>query len=395
MLYFLCNFADFKILLCLFLCLFVCFLHHIFLRPTPTLKMRHFTRTFYICKKLNVTKLYSHDKFFLNLPLLILLAGIIASNNELWKEHRKLSLTVLRSFGVGKRSFEDQIAVETGFLMEEIDSLNGGPFNPTHLLCNAVSNVICSVVFGKRYEYDDAEFKRLLYLLENKNASPFELLATRRLSFLLKVPYFPQNSLMCTTELRLKFQNIVAEHHTSFDANNMRDFVDAYIKEMNEGKEQGKETHLSDSNLLAVLDDLFLAGTETTSTTLRWAILYMIAFPDVQRKVREEIDRVVGRSRVPKLSDKINLPYTDAVIHEVQRFGSILHVLPARFTLNDVNFHGFTIPKKSAIFCNLYSSTRDSSIWQDPDDFKPERFLDESGMVVKVQEHIVFGAGMS
>ena len=279
--------------------------------------------------------------------------------------------------------------------MEEIDSLNGGPFNPTHLLCNAVSNVICSVVFGKRYEYDDAEFKRLLYLVENKIASPVELLATRTFPFLLKVPYFPKNSLVCTTELRLKFQDIVTEHHASFDANNMRDFIDAYIKEMIENKEQGKKTHLADAELLAVLDDLFLAGTETTSTTLRWAILYMIAFPDVQRKAQEEIDRVVGRNRLPKLSDKINLAYTDAVIHEVQRFGSIAHVIAPRCTVNDVNFHGFTIPKKSTIFCNLFSTTRDSWIWQDPDDFKPERFLDESGMVVKFKEHIVFGAGTS
>ena len=131
-----------------------------------------------------------------------LLAGILASDNEHWKEHRKFSLAVLRSFGVGKRSFEDQIAIETSFLIEEIDSLNGRSFNPIHLLCNAVSNVICSVVFGKRYEYHDAEFKRLHYLLENKIASPFEYLATRRLPFLLKVPYFPKNNMMCTTELR-------------------------------------------------------------------------------------------------------------------------------------------------------------------------------------------------
>ena len=331
----------------------------------------------------------------LNLPFLFLLAGIIASDNEPWKEQRKFSLTVLRSFGVGKRSFEDQIAVETGFLMEEIDSLNSHPFNPTHLLCNAVSNVICSVVFGKRYEYDDAEFKRLLYLVENKIASPIEMLAILAFPFLLKVPYFPKNNLTCTAELRLKFRNIVAEHLKSFDANNMRDFVDAYIKEMNERTEQRQKTHLSDLELLAVLDDLFLAGTETTSTTLRWAILYMIAFPDVQRKVHEEIDRVVGRNRLPKLSDKGNLPYTDAVIHEVQRFGSIVHIIAPRCTNSDVNLHGFTIPKKSTVICNLFSTTRDSSVWQDPDDFRPERFLDESVMIVKVKEHIVFGAGMS
>ena len=98
-------------------------------------------------------------------------AGIIYSTGEHWRVHRRFSLTVLRSFGVGKRSFEDQIATESQCMMNEIQSFRGKPFDPTHLFCNAVSNVICSVVFAKRFEYGDAEFARYVVFVGGLSGS--------------------------------------------------------------------------------------------------------------------------------------------------------------------------------------------------------------------------------
>ncbi|XP_072039153.1 cytochrome P450 2D26-like [Amphiura filiformis] len=172
----------------------------------------------------------------------------------------------------------------------------------------------------------------------------------------------------------------------------MRDFIDVYLKDLQMKKEQGIATHFSDDELVAVVHDLFLAGTETTSTTLRWALLYMLKYPDVQKRVHEEIDSVVGRDRLPKLSDKLSLPYTEAVIHEIQRFACIIRV-SGRFTRSDVEFRGYTIPKGTNITSNLYSVTRDPSVFDEPDVFYPERFLDEKGQVKKIPGQIVFGAG--
>ncbi|XP_072047418.1 cytochrome P450 2J3-like [Amphiura filiformis] len=324
-------------------------------------------------------------------------AGILMATGESWKEHRKFSLTVLRSFGVGKRRFEHQIATESDYLTKEISSVRGEPFDPTHLLSNAVSNVICSVVFGKRFEYEDPEFKHLLHSIEEsaKNIS-FQILlimCPRLVAYLTSIPIFPKGPMPIILSVRRTLKDIVDKHRDTFDSEDMRDYIDVYLKEMQIKKDQGTNTYLSDIELLAVVNDFFIAGTETTSTTLRWALLYMLKYPDVQRRVHEEIDSVVGRDRLPKLFDKPDLPYTVSVIHEIQRFASILFLGGPRYANDDIDFHGFTIPKDCYVQPSLYSVTRDSSVWQDPDDFKPERFLDENGQVMKIPENMVFGAG--
>ncbi|XP_072028886.1 cytochrome P450 2J4-like [Amphiura filiformis] len=325
-------------------------------------------------------------------------SGMVMSTGEVWKEHRKFALTVFRSFGVGKRSFEDQIATETEYLMKEITLTQGKPFDPTHILSNAVSNIICSVVFGKRFEYNDPEFKHLLHSFEEiMNHNVFNLflaLAPKLTRYMTTIPFMPKGSFPSIISFRRQLQAIVNTHRETLDSENMRDYIDVYLNDMQTKKEQGTSTQFSDIELLAGVHDFFGAGTETTSTTLRWALLYMLKYPDVQKRVYEEIDSVVGRDRLPKLSDKPNLPYTVAVIHEVQRCASISFMGLPRYTDEDLSdFQVFTIPKGRYVQASLYSVSRDSSIWQDPDDFKPERFLDKRGQVIKIQENMVFGSG--
>lgn len=317
------------------------------------------------------------------------------ATGDVWKEQRRLSLTVLRGLGVGKRSFEHQIASEAECLMRAIqDNFGGKSFDPTYLVTNAVSNVICLVVLGRRFEYDDPEFKQLLEWVNGIFANPAATMICMYIPFLRKIPYFPQGALPPSLCLQKKLRTIVDDHRDTIDTENPRDFIDVYINDMIRKKEEGTETCMSSTELGALVRDFFLAGTETTSSTLRWAFLYMLYFPDVQRRVHEELDAVVGRDRLPELSDKPNLPYTIACIHEIQRFSSIIHMTGVRYATGDTDFKGFTIPKGSYIIPNLYSVTREPSIWESPDEFKPERFLDESGSVVKkIPEGIVFGTG--
>ncbi|CAJ0928393.1 unnamed protein product [Ranitomeya imitator] len=92
--------------------------------------------------------------------------GIILSNGEQWKSMRRFTLSTLRDFGMGKRSVEARIQDELMPLIESFSSHNGKPFNPHMLINTAVSNVICSIIFGKRFEYDDPEFEKLIHMLD-------------------------------------------------------------------------------------------------------------------------------------------------------------------------------------------------------------------------------------
>jgi len=135
------------------------------------------------------------------------------------------------------------------------------------------------------------------------------------------------------------------------------------------------------------------AGSETTSNTLSFAILYLILNPHVQTKMFEEIKNVVGESRVPRLEDRPKLQYTEAVLMEVQRISNVAPFTPPHQLLETVNLRGYKIPKDRIVFLNLYSVHMNKSHWGDPTKFRPERFLDSNGNILKDEHLIPFGIG--
>nr|AAH24451.1 Cyp2j13 protein [Mus musculus] len=108
-------------------------------------------------------------------------------------------------------------------------------------------------------------------------------------------------------------------------------------------------TSFNEENLICSTLDLFLAGTETTSSTLRWALLYMALYPEVQENVQAEIDRVIGQSKHPSLADRDSMPYTNAVVHEILRMGNSVPLNIPREVAVDTTLAGFHLPKESEL----------------------------------------------
>ena len=149
-----------------------------------------------------------------------------------------------------------------------------------------------------------------------------------------------------------------------------------------------------DTQLSHLITDLFLAGSETTFSTLRWAILYMAAYPDVQEKVHQELVAVVGANRLPSMGDKKNTPYTEAVLSEVQRVNTLLPFGLFHTNLSsDFQISGYTIPRGTAVVANLHAAHRDPAVWKRPDDFDPNHFLDDNGKVTNLDRLIPFSIG--
>lgn len=105
--------------------------------------------------------------FQLSYKLTLFHAGVVSTSGTVWKEQRKFALSTLRDLGMGKSVLEDKIQEELVVFLKALGNEQGQPFDPTHLLQNAVSNIICSVAFGKRFDYDDQVFQNNLMKVED------------------------------------------------------------------------------------------------------------------------------------------------------------------------------------------------------------------------------------
>jgi cytochrome P450 len=142
------------------------------------------------------------------------------------------------------------------------------------------------------------------------------------------------------------------------------------------------------------------AGAETTSTTLSWWMLTMIAFPKVQRRAQAEIDAVVGRDRLPTFADTPRLPYVRAIIREVLRWRPTIPFSIPHAATNEDWYEGMYIPKGTICISNTWHCNHDRAVFgDDADEFRPERHLDEHGELLpgpietNQAGHVTFGSG--
>ncbi|XP_068558513.1 uncharacterized protein [Cebidichthys violaceus] len=320
--------------------------------------------------------------------------GLFMSNGETWKRQRRFALSTLRTFGVGKSIIEQSICEELRHLQEEIEKEKGEPFNPASLFNNAASNIICQLVMGKRFDYSDHNFQTMLKYLSEVlclEGSVWGLLYQSFPGVMKHLPG-PHNKMFTHfNAIQDFFIQEIERHKKDLDHSDPRDYIDAFIIEMKNHKES--DLGFTETNLALNSMDLFMAGTETTSTTLLWALVYLIKNPDIKDKVQAEIDGVIGRTRQPSVADRPNLPYTDAVIHEVQRMGNIVALNALRMAAKDTMLDGYFIPKGTSLLPNLTTVLFDKTEWETPDTFNPGHFLNAEGKFVKREALLAFSAG--
>uniref|UniRef100_A0A8C0XKY1 Uncharacterized protein n=1 Tax=Castor canadensis TaxID=51338 RepID=A0A8C0XKY1_CASCN len=271
----------------------------------------------------------------------------------------------------------------------------GRPFRPNALLNKAVCNVIASLIFARRFEYNDPCLVRLLDQMDDalKEVSGFLPEVLNAVPILLRIPGLPGKVFPGQKVFMALLDELMTEHRMTWDpAQPPRDLTDAFLAEVEKAK-GNPESSFNNENLRMVVGDLFAAGMVTTSTTLAWALLLMTLHPDVQRRVQQEIDEVIGQVRRPEMGDQARMPFTNAVIHEVQRFADITPFGVPHMTSRDVEIQGFLIPKGTTLITNLSSVLKDETIWEKPFRFHPEHFLDAQGHFVKPEAFMPFSAG--
>ncbi|XP_060087072.1 cytochrome P450 2K6-like [Heteronotia binoei] len=321
--------------------------------------------------------------------------GIVFSNGENWKVMRRFTLTTLRDYGMGKKTIEDRIVEECHFLINKFASFEGKPFETTAIMNAAVANIIVTILLGKRIEYEDPMFIRLLNLVY-ENVRLIGKPSVRLYNMFPALGFLSggrKTVLKNRDELHDFIQATFIEHLKELDVNDQRSFIDAFLIQQQEEKTKNQSTRFfHNENLTSVVSNLFGAGMETTSTTLRWGLLLMVKYPEIQRKVQEEITKVIGSAQ-PRIEHRAKLPYTDAVIHEVQRFANTSPATVPHATTVDVTLGDYFIPKGTHIIPLLYSVLHDDSQWEKPFKFYPEHFLDSEGKFVKRDAFLPFSAG--
>ncbi|XP_077535558.1 cytochrome P450 18a1 [Haemaphysalis longicornis] len=333
--------------------------------------------------------------------------GIINSAGALWREQRAFLHRVFRDFvprngRPGSVALEQKMQVHIGEFLASLgpSSFEGSSQQVRRSLARAVSNILGSFLMSVTYMSRDSKFEQLLALFEEG----FRLLTLAvPVNFIPALRYVPGSNWAYRRIKRNRrqtadyFRRIADAHRSSFVDGTVRDIVDAYLVQLRADKARGieREDAYFEEQLVQVLMDIFSAGLETVTSTLEWAILLLVRHPHVQQKLQEELDAQLGSSsegRPPSMADLPALPYAQATILEVLRRANVIALGNAHATTCDVELAGYRIPAGTHVISNLWAIHMDPDLWEDPEEFRPERFL-VNGRVHKPDYFMPFSVG--
>ncbi|KAL8220003.1 UNVERIFIED_CONTAM: hypothetical protein K2H54_037615, partial [Gekko kuhli] len=210
--------------------------------------------------------------------------GIVYGTGECWRQLRRFAIATFKNFGMGKRCIEERIKEEAQFLMEELRKTQGKPFDPTFFLSCAGSNIISILVFGNRFEYTDKKFLMLMDLI-NTN---WKLMSSTWGQLLFTFPKIMRHVPGPHRQIYknyLKLAEFVGErlemNRQTLDPNNLRDFIDCFLIKIQQEKNNPK-TYFNEDTMSKTTVNLFFAGTETVSSTLKYGLRILLRHPEVE-----------------------------------------------------------------------------------------------------------------
>ncbi|KAK1398887.1 Psoralen synthase [Heracleum sosnowskyi] len=292
------------------------------------------------------------------------------------------------------QSFRNVRDEEVALLIQRIKDSPSKVINLKNLFATLANNIVCRVALGKKYEGGrGVAFKKLLEELS-------ELLSYSGLGIYIPWLYWVDNFKgvkrrveKVANELDDFLEGVVTDHIIALENNGAvnQDFVSILLENLKKKTDNGFS--IDKECIKAVTMDMFTAGTNTTSSTLEWTMAMLMKNPDIMDKLQNEV-RNISRGNTRILEDDLqDMQYLKAVIKESMRINTPTTLL-SRKAREDVKVMGYEIKARTRVFINVWAIARDPTLWDNPEEFWPERFLnnpiDYKGLHF---EYLPFGAG--
>ncbi|KAI9201517.1 hypothetical protein LWI28_024647 [Acer negundo] len=318
--------------------------------------------------------------------------------NDYWREMRKICVVHLFNSVKVQQSRpirEDEISRLIEKLSKSSVANSDQPVNLSEMMISITNSIICRVALGKRYDDEGIESSRFHALLQ-------EIQAVFGSFFFSD--YFPYmgwadklTGMIPRVEKNFKefdkfYNEVINEHLKSKKPQGeQEDIIDVLLQIK---KERDFKIDLTWDNVKGVLMDIFVAGTETSAASVIWAMTYLMKHPRVMKKAQEEIRDLTGKKDFVDEDDILRFSYLEAVLKETMRLQPVVPLLLPRETIDKCILDGYEIPPKMTVLVNAWAIGRDPEVWENPDEFYPERFIGSSiDMKGQNFELVPFGAG--
>lgn len=353
--------------------------------------------------------LKTHDLTFASRPTLYATKKLsyngtnisLAPYGKYWREVRKIALVELLS---AKRveSFESIRKEEVAFIIKTVadSTAKSTPINLTDLMFMVVNNIVLRVLFSKKGNYSEededssvSDFSEIISEMEELAGMGNIADSFPWMGWYNKFNGFEERLEKKFRALDSFYDNVIQEHRQQSGGSGHEDLADVLLRIQND---PNQEIRLTNENIKGVLTDMFVAGTDTSSTTLVWIMAELMKNPSAMRKAQEEVRGVVKEKGLVQVKEG-HLPelvYLKMVVKEVLRLHPPAPLLVPRETRERCSIAGYEIPAKMRVLINATSIAMDSEYWENPEEFRPERFLNtDIDFRGKDFELLPFGAG--
>ncbi|KAI9108860.1 hypothetical protein K1719_020165 [Acacia pycnantha] len=309
--------------------------------------------------------------------------GFGSYGSENWKQKKKICVNELLNLRKVQQ-FKSIREEESGDLVNNIRDLclsGSGSVNLSDLLIATSNDIVCKCVLGDKLNTEEnmriGELARKVML----NLMAFSVgdyfpslrwvdaltgLVSRLKAIFGELDYFFDHVI---EERRNMMMKKIRSGHDQFSSR--KSFLDIFLQFQDDDM---LDYSFSQNDIKSILMDMFVGGTDTTSTAMEWAMSELVMNPTKIQKTQEEVRRVVGKKSKVEEEDINQMTYLKCVVKEILRLHPPTGLIPPRLTRSTLNIRGYTIPAKTTVYINAWEIQRDAEFWERPEEFVPERF---------------------